>query len=117
MAPGEDGDRPSVRWIRSQRRQRRRNNSAGSQRKRETGRPYDPSIDERRLAGRDQPKGTTMSKIEEMTIEQTDEVVGGTSDNAKRGIQMSTVSTDRSGQAAIDRQYNKTYAAESKRYD
>lgn len=59
-----------------------------------------------------------MSKIEEVTVEQTDEVVGGTSDgNTRRGIQMSTVSTHQVAQATIDQQFTKTYAADSKRYD
>jgi hypothetical protein len=39
-------------------------------------------IDERHIAGREQPRETTMSKIEEMTAEQTDDVVGGVAESA-----------------------------------
>jgi hypothetical protein len=57
-----------------------------------------------------------MSKIEEMTVEQTDEVVGGVEFASASDFKRSETSTGTTD-ASVQSMSHKTYAAESKRYD
>jgi hypothetical protein len=75
-------------------------------------------IDGRRPAERGHPKETTMSRIEELKVEQTDDVIGGVKTATSASTASVQTSTDDSNQyvAASGHKQVDSYA-ETKRYD